>query len=1180
MELAALSLPIHADLTGLARDLANAPKIAASALKEAVKQAGQAAVQEAKNAGALQVAAERSSATLGVAAVRAASAEKVALIKKESNEAAAAARVMAARIAAESHKGAQGAVNAFKSIGVGVKNAFSFGVFAGMGAQLAQTLTRDLVGGLKAAISIAADFEQSMNVLKASTGATDEMMAKAAKTARTLGADLALPNTSSKDAAEVILALTQAGLSMNDAMAASKGVIQLSAAAHLSNAEAAQINANVLNTWKMSGKESINVSDMLTNAWLSSGKSVHSFSEAVQSGGAVAAQAGVSAKEFLTVMQQMARAGIQGSDAGTSFKTAMLRLMAPTNETTRTLREFNVQVRDAHGNMLPMDKIIEQFSTKLKVGAPFVTAYGGSIGAMDKALKKAEEAAKSAEKVLATMPNTLRLQSLHLDKLKRDLADVNKPEMDLTETIRHQQTELDNLTSAMKRNTEEGLKKLGRESEDAKGRIAETTIELELQREKLAQLQREMASGPAPMKQNAYGGFDIDTTAVKEKQLEIVRLQNTIRDSENNLGDWKSQIADADRQMKEGLDSDKEKAERIKSLTHDLDENKQKLKEWQQGGREAATLELKAQIDQLGDSMAQNRQKMAEAHQAMTALDVARQNATRVVKALTAAERDKALQTIFGTDGIRFASIVLAGGTEANKKAAAAIGQTGTAAKITEAQTKGLNGALKGLKSTLETIMEAQGSKVLAPLTKGLNDFSKALQDISTGKFSQFTSSANATFGGILAFAKPRIDLLIQTIKLVSAAVRENWPQIKTIAEQAFGGTNAAFQKVADFIRVNGPQIRQVLSTAFQAIATVANAVFREVLAAAKPVIAWFKENWPLIKQTVMTVLNTIRELWKAHGAEIMAFLKPLWETIKAIVGTAMKVIGDSVRLVLQLMNGDFKGAGATALKLWNDLWAGLGRITTGGVKLVGAGLGLLFSSLLDLGKRMVTATVHMGEQLVHGLINGIKGAIPALGNALQGVANSVIATMKTALRIQSPSQEMYAIGAQTGQGFALGIGSTLGAVAEAAGAVAAAAMGAMNQVNSPFQTRTSQSAKDTWESFNASQRAMQDYAAAGGGTHHFTTGSTELDDKRRMGLLNSGAVFNPPPPRVERGGGGGNNYAAAAGGGSHGGAGVSHMGGAQVHMPIASVTVNTAKDLESTLAALGRGARFMANNH
>src|SRR5207247_6137678 len=134
-----------------------------------------------------------------------------------------------------------------------------------------------------------------------------------------------------------------------------------------------------------------------------------------------------------------------------------------------------------------------------------------------------------AQEVLARMPDTLRLQSLHLEKLKRDLADVNKPEQDLTETIRHQQSELDNLTQAMKRNTEDGLKKLGRETEDAKGRIAETTIELELQRRKLAELQREMSTARPEMKMDVTGRMTMDDTGIKEKQLEIVRLQNTIR---------------------------------------------------------------------------------------------------------------------------------------------------------------------------------------------------------------------------------------------------------------------------------------------------------------------------------------------------------------------------------------------------------------------------------------------------------------------------------------------------------------------------------------------------------------------------------------------------------------------------------------------------------------------------
>jgi phage-related protein len=61
----------------------------------------------------------------------------------------------------------------------------------------------------------------------------------------------------------------------------------------------------------------------------------------------------------------MANAGIQGSDAGTSLKTMLLRLMAPTDKAAGMMEELGIKLTDAKGRMLPMRDIVDQFSRAL-----------------------------------------------------------------------------------------------------------------------------------------------------------------------------------------------------------------------------------------------------------------------------------------------------------------------------------------------------------------------------------------------------------------------------------------------------------------------------------------------------------------------------------------------------------------------------------------------------------------------------------------------------------------------------------------------------------------------------------------------------------------------------------------------------------------------------------------------
>ncbi len=131
------------------------------------------------------------------------------------------------------------------------------------GAMISAGVTMPLLGAAKAAISSAMDFETNMNLLQATSGATAKQMGTLQDKAIALGNDMTLPGTSASDAAAAMLELSKAGLSVKDTMGASKGVLQLSAAANIDNARAAEIAANALNSFGLSGDKAMMVADQL-----------------------------------------------------------------------------------------------------------------------------------------------------------------------------------------------------------------------------------------------------------------------------------------------------------------------------------------------------------------------------------------------------------------------------------------------------------------------------------------------------------------------------------------------------------------------------------------------------------------------------------------------------------------------------------------------------------------------------------------------------------------------------------------------------------------------------------------------------------------------------------------------------------------------------------------------------
>lgn len=203
------------------------------------------------------------------------------------------------------------------------------------------------------AVSSAASFESELNVFKVTAGATADEMARVSDAAKTLGRDVSLPAVSAGSAAQAMTELSKAGLSVEDSISGARGVLQLATAAQIDNAQATQFAASALNAFGLAGSDAVHVADVLTNAANASQGSIEDMAIAMQQASAVARQVGISFEDTVGFLTLLSRAGIQGSDAGTSLRVAFTRLINPTNKAKEILNDLNVQLRDARGNIRP-----------------------------------------------------------------------------------------------------------------------------------------------------------------------------------------------------------------------------------------------------------------------------------------------------------------------------------------------------------------------------------------------------------------------------------------------------------------------------------------------------------------------------------------------------------------------------------------------------------------------------------------------------------------------------------------------------------------------------------------------------------------------------------------------------------------------------------------------------------
>lgn len=248
----------------------------------------------------------------------------------------------------------------FSVIGTGLKGlgvaAVGFGVTAGVA----------LGAAAKSVVTLGIQYQNQLNTMQAVSHATDATMRQVAQTARDLGNDLTLPATSAADAAAAMTELAKGNLTAQQAMQAAKGTLQLAAAAQIDGAAAATIQARALNAFGLSADKASHVADALANTSNAASGEITDFALGLQQSSAVAHQFGVSIDDTLTVLGEFANAGIAGSDAGTSLKTALQSLTGTSGPAAKALKTLGVDAFDSKGKFVGLRTVSEELAAAQK----------------------------------------------------------------------------------------------------------------------------------------------------------------------------------------------------------------------------------------------------------------------------------------------------------------------------------------------------------------------------------------------------------------------------------------------------------------------------------------------------------------------------------------------------------------------------------------------------------------------------------------------------------------------------------------------------------------------------------------------------------------------------------------------------------------------------------------------
>jgi len=277
-------------------------------------------------------------------------------------------------------RGVTGALGQMGTIAGGIGLASLFG---GM-VDGAQRAGQAMVG----LVTDAGSLEAQIDAIGALSGASAGDIEQLGQLITDLGIN---PNlkVSTNEAADAIEMLVRNGLSLTDVFGgAAEQTVLLANSTGAEFSTAADIATDAMSIF---GIEAANMGDAvngITGVVANSKFDINDYQMALAQGGAAAATAGVSFDEFNGAVTAIASNFASGSDAGTSLKTMIQRLVPQSKEAAGAMAELGLEFFNADGSMKDMTEVAGQLNRALFGQVEFSTMVGGRTAEQNDEMKR------------------------------------------------------------------------------------------------------------------------------------------------------------------------------------------------------------------------------------------------------------------------------------------------------------------------------------------------------------------------------------------------------------------------------------------------------------------------------------------------------------------------------------------------------------------------------------------------------------------------------------------------------------------------------------------------------------------------------------------------------------------------------------------------------------------------
>lgn len=141
------------------------------------------------------------------------------------------------------------------------------------------------------------------------------------------------------------------------------------------------------------------------------------------------------------------------------------------------------------------------------------------------------------------------------------------------------------------------------------------------------------------------------------------------------------------------------------------------------------------------------------------------------------------------------------------------------------------------------------------------------------------------------------------------------------------------------FIETHGDEIDEFISTTWESIGSIISTAWDIIIEVIQGAIT-------IIDATVVPAFEAIQSFVETHGDDIQKILSGAWEIIGSTITGTLSIIDDALTLVLAVLQGDWDTAWQAAGSIVETTWGTLGNIVNGALNIIDGAVGSILGLL------------------------------------------------------------------------------------------------------------------------------------------------------------------------------------------------------------------------------------------